>query len=330
MTIFADNPALALADGWQRDFPLHPQPFATLGASVKLSEGEVIEMMETLNDQGILARIGAAVRPNTAGASTLAAMAVPPARLSEIATLVNNHPSVNHNYEREHNINLWFVVTAANRDGVISTLDAIARQSGIEVIDLPLEQAYHIDLGFKLTGNRQRKAMAHTPDPSVVGDADLELLKALEGGLDLVSQPYAMLATRLGWQESDVLARLKALTDNGVISRFGCILRHRRLGYLANAMAVWDVPDKHVDGVAEKLAQRNEVTLCYRRSRRAPQWRYNLFAMIHGHERETVIKQITEAEQAAGLGNYPSSVLFSRQCFKQRGAQLAPQIKGAA
>lgn len=340
------NPALALADCWQRSFPLAPEPFADLAASADLSGHEVIDLMQTLKDQGVLARIGAAVRPNTAGASTLAAMAVPAEKLDEVAALVNSHPAVNHNYERDHQINLWFVVTAGNRSEVNATLDTIAAQTGFEVLDLPLEQAYHIDLGFRLGGTARRaeasdvtsaQFMTKAQDTQyAIDEADRELLKALEDGLDLVPRPYARLSARLGLREMEVLDRLQSLVDRGVIARFGCILRHRRLGYLANAMAVWNVPDDQVDDIASGLAVRDEVTLCYRRTRRPPSWPYNLFAMIHGHERATVLDQIADASRATGLEEFDSTILFSRRCFKQSAARMAPQVvpiqrtKGAA
>jgi len=325
------NPALALADSWQRDFPLEPRPFARVGEAAELSECEVIELMQSLKDLGILARIGAAVRPNTVGASTLAAMAVPDIRLDEVADLVSGHPAVNHNYEREHDLNLWFVVTAANRAEVTGALDDIARASGIEVHDLPLEQAYHIDLGFSLAGTRSRRPERApiTCEPNVE-EVDRALLHALEAGLELVERPYAGLAAQIGLGEADVLARLRSLIERGIVARFGCILRHRPIGYRANAMAVWDVPDEHVDMLGERLARHGEVTLCYRRTRRPPAWPYNLFAMVHGRERDAVAEQIAEAGRNVGLGDFPSSVLFSRRCFKQSAARLAPRIGGAA
>jgi len=324
------NPALALADCWQRAFPIEPEPFARLASPAELSRLEVIDLMQGLKDQGVLARIGAAVRPNTAGASTLAAIAVPPDRLEEVASLVSRHPAINHNYERDHAINLWFVVTAAARDDVTTTLDAIARQTGLEVLDLPLQRSYHIDLGFRLNEGRKRYQQPGSPEhrnlrAAEVDSADRALLKALEEGLDLTPRPYARLASRLGWTEEAVLKRLRALVDRGTISRFGCILRHRRIGYVANAMAVWDVPDDRVDALAHQLAGRDEVTLCYRRRRSPPAWRYNLFAMIHGRNHEAVTNQIRDAATDTGLCNYPSSILFSKRCYKQSGARIAPQ-----
>jgi len=302
-----------------------------IGAQAELSELEAIDLMLSLKDQGILARVGAAVRPNTVGASTLAAMAIPEARLDELAELVSNHPAVNHNYEREHDLNLWFVVTAANRDEVTGALDEISRTSGIDVYDLPLEQAYHIDLGFSLSGKgRSRSETAPTRSKPVVEAEDRTVLHALESGLELTSRPYAALGEGIGMSESEVLARLRSLIDRGIIARFGCIVRHRPIGYRANALAVWDVPDALVDEIGEKLAQRDEVTLCYRRTRRPPAWPYNLFAMVHGRERDAVTEQIAEAGREAGLSAFPSSILFSRRCFKQSAARLAPKLGDAA
>ena len=331
MSATINSPALALADAWQRDFPLVPEPFGELAAANELSTGEVLAMMQALKDRGALARIGATVRPNTAGASTLAAMAVPAERLDDIAELVNAERTVNHNYHREHDINLWFVVTAGCRTGVKTTLSRIAQSSGLDVLDLPLERAYHIDLGFRLSGKRRRGfGIAGEADPCTISDADRALLSALEDGLPLVARPYLAVANGLGWSEQDVLERLGELIDCSVITRFGCILRHRRIGYQANAMAVWDVPDDRVDEIAGRLAERDEVTLCYRRTRRLPVWRYNLFAMIHGNERAEVRAQIAAAAHEAGLDRFESAILFSAHCYKQRGACLSPRIRGAA
>ena len=145
------NPAeLKLLDDYQRDFPLVPRPYRAIAEAAGLSEAEVIEIYARLKEDGALSRIGAVVTPNAAGASTLAAIAVPPARLGEVAALVSAQAEVNHNYEREHAFNLWFVVTAADARAVEAVLRRIERITGLAVLDLPLVQSYHIDLGFPL------------------------------------------------------------------------------------------------------------------------------------------------------------------------------------
>lgn len=140
----------ALLDRYQRDFPLVGHPFAAIGEALNLAEDEVIERVEALKQCGAISRIGAVVAPHRAGWSTLAAIAAPEERLEEVAAEVSSLPEVNHNYEREHAYNLWFVVTGENKDHVALVLNDIREKTGLDVLDLPLEQAFHIDLGFPL------------------------------------------------------------------------------------------------------------------------------------------------------------------------------------
>jgi DNA-binding Lrp family transcriptional regulator len=142
-----------IVDFYQHGFPLEPRPFAAIGERLGVSEAEVIAALERLEARGALGRIGAVIPPNRVGASTLAAMAVPPERLEAVADLVSSHEAVNHNYEREHEFNLWFVVAAPSRAAVGAVLREINARTGLEVLDLPLEGAYHIDLGFKVRWN---------------------------------------------------------------------------------------------------------------------------------------------------------------------------------
>jgi DNA-binding Lrp family transcriptional regulator len=158
---------------------------------------------------------------------------------------------------------------------------------------------------------------------------DRRLLAALADGLPLEPCPYARLAASLGIDEGEVIERLTALQADGVIRRLGLVLRHHELGYRANAMVVWDLPDADVDGVGARMAAFPGVTLCYRRPRRPPAWPYNLFCMIHGRESEAVLEKIAELRREVGLEDVPHEVLFSRRRFKQRGARYRPQAEVA-
>lgn len=143
----------ALLDRWQRDLPDDDRPFAAMAAALGITEADILARLQRLQSAGTISRVGAVVAPNRAGASTLAAMEVPPERLDEVAALVSAHPSVNHNYEREHDLNLWFVVTAADKAAVQTTLAELAATTGLVPLDLPLLEAFHIDLGFPLRWN---------------------------------------------------------------------------------------------------------------------------------------------------------------------------------
>lgn len=154
-----------------------------------------------------------------------------------------------------------------------------------------------------------------------LSELDRRLLAALEGGLPIAPRPYARLASRLGVPEDTVLRRLTALQADGTISRFGVVVRHHELGFRANAMVVWDVPDDRAGDAGRALAALPFVTLSYRRPRRPPRWPYNLFCMIHGRDRPAVLAQVAEAAALPALAGCRHEVLFSGRRFKQRGAR---------
>ena len=139
-----------LLNDYQHGFPLTPRPYAAIAEEQGVSEATVVAAFEDLQARGLVARVGAVVRPHRAGWSTLAAMAVPAADLEEVAGLVSAYAEVNHNYEREHELNLWFVVTGETRAQVAAVLAEIAERSNLEVLDLPLEEAFCLDLGFPI------------------------------------------------------------------------------------------------------------------------------------------------------------------------------------
>jgi len=154
----------------------------------------------------------------------------------------------------------------------------------------------------------------------VLSELDRELIAEIQGGLPLVARPYAAIASRLGMTEETLMARLRELQSDGLIKRMGVVVKHRALGYQANAMVVWDIPDEDVERVGALLAAETCVTLCYQRPRRLPQWPYNLFCMIHGRERNAVLRRLAQIVEFHGLGQFSHSVLFSGRSFKQRGA----------
>ena len=355
---YPDQPVLdaldrRLLDEHQRGFPVCETPFAEIARALGCEADEVLRRLARLRRDGVVSRVGPVFTPGRIGASTLAAMAVPPARLESVAACVIRYRAVNHNYERAHAINLWFVLAAPDTDEISEALADIRRRTGLEVLDLRLERAYHIDLGFPLwrraeaSGTRSSGAEgngaawggarpngagrsdttpagAYTPGPPAALDAsDRRLVGAIQDGLPLTARPYAAVARRTGLSEALVMDRLARLLDDGVIKRMGVVVRHRELGYRANAMVVFDVPDHRVDAAGERLARVSRVTLCYRRGRRLPRWPYNLYCMIHGQDRAEVMGRVDglPADAVAGLDR---AVLFSRRRFRQRGARYGP------
>jgi DNA-binding Lrp family transcriptional regulator len=165
--------------------------------------------------------------------------------------------------------------------------------------------------------------MTVTPHPALSDPRQRALIEVIQNGLPLVPRPYALVGGQVGMSEREVIRSLETLLEQGVIKRLGVVVRHRELGYDANAMVVWDVPDGEVGQVGRRLGGFPFVTLCYRRPRRLPEWPYNLFTMIHGRDRGQVLARVDELIQTCDLRAIPHAALFSGQRFKQRGARYS-------
>lgn len=142
-----------LLNDYQRDLPLSPTPFADMARQLGVPEDTVLEALSALQEEGVISRVGPVLATHRVGASTLVAMAVPPERLEQVAARVSAHPAVNHNYEREHRFNLWFVATAPTETGLADVITELERDTGLRALVLPMLQDYHIDLGFELQWN---------------------------------------------------------------------------------------------------------------------------------------------------------------------------------
>jgi len=149
------------------------------------------------------------------------------------------------------------------------------------------------------------------------------LIEVISQGLPLVSHPYAAIAEQLDCDEIQVIEGINRIMMRGDMKRFGVVVRHRKLGYRANGMVVWDIPDARVTEIGHCIGQYSFVTLCYQRPRRLPEWPYNLFSMIHGQDRDAVIEQVDFIVRQCGLHDINHEILFSNRCFKQRGASYA-------
>lgn len=154
---------------------------------------------------------------------------------------------------------------------------------------------------------------------------DFELLTEIQLGLPISPRPYHDIGLALGMTETEVIQRLAMLKQNGLIKRLGVIVKHRQLGYRANAMIVWNIPDALVEELGDRISRSSFVTLCYQRPRTA-EWPYNLYCMIHGKDRDTVLKQLEQLSASCNLDRFDRQVLFSRRCFKQRGALYRPMV----
>lgn len=320
-----------LLNDFQRDFPLTPAPFAEIAKQLESDPQVILSTLKALRERGMVSRIGPVFRPHAIGSSTLAAMAVPASEIENIAAIINGFEAVNHNYEREHHFNLWFVVTAGDSAQLRSELENIEKATGYVLISLPLVVGHHIDLGFKMnldhstkaSSNHQNKIPQQAPESLVRENTilDEQLIETIQLGLPLVERPYQVVGEKIGRSEAAVIKHIYSMQASGTIKRFGVVVRHHELGYRANAMLVWDVAEERVDALGERLSKLECVTLCYQRQRHLPEWPYNLFCMIHGRDRDEVECCIDDINERFELQSLPHQVLFSTRRFKQRGAR---------
>ncbi|VAX14172.1 Heme d1 biosynthesis protein NirL [hydrothermal vent metagenome] len=166
------------------------------------------------------------------------------------------------------------------------------------------------------------------PPLGELDERDRKVIVGIQRGLPLMSHPYAEIGKTIGMPESEVIECVRSLLERGLIKRMGVIVRHRELGYRANAMVVWDIPDEHISALGKCIGRFEFITLCYRRPRRLPDWPYNLFSMIHGRNREQVMDKLAFLIERCSLQDIPHEVLFSHRRFKQCGAVYQTPLNG--
>ncbi|WP_396611714.1 Lrp/AsnC family transcriptional regulator [Haloferax sp. S1W] len=326
-----DEVDAALIDDYQSGFPVEARPFRAVAADLGIDEADALARVRRLREQGIFRRFGAVLNPPVIGSSTLAAVSAPEARFDEVAEVINGYRQVNHNYRRDHEWNMWFVVTAGSRETRDRILTEIEERTGCAVLNLPMLTDYYIDLEFPVM-NEDRFARESLEQTAVsatrisenatgdLSDLDARLLVEIQDGFPLSKTPYADIADRIDADTDDVIEAISRLLDDGCIKRIGCIVNHVITGFRNNCMVVWDVPDDELDARGEEVGSLPYVTLCYHRPRRPEQdWPYNLFTMIHGREADAVDAKIDELD--AEHLPFDHERLYSTETLKQTGAQ---------
>lgn len=312
----------------QRNFPLHPRPYDYLAQLFEVSEQEVLSALRALKEDGLITRVGPVFEHRLAGASCLVAQAIAPDQLDQVAAIVSEFDCVNHNYSRENPLNLWFVVTAANARGLQQHLKDIESATGYPLLALPMERSYHIDLGFALLDEPIRLRPWHRvlwPVTELLPDNQQRQLRAaIEQGIPLAPAPWRVLAESLGISSEQVRYHLAHWLKSGVIKRLGLVVNHHRLGFVHNAMVVWNVDDQQADAAGQMLADTGLVSLCYRRSR-APGWPNNLYCMIHSRSRQEALQRIDFLRELPGLS--APTVLFCGKQYKQKGGSFVARSR---
>jgi len=303
----------------QTELPVSERPFDVLAERLGTHAQEIIARVARLHREGVIRRLGPVFDSRALGyVSTLVAACIAPNQLDTVASLVSELPGVTHNYRREHAYNLWFTLTAASSDSLARVIENLREQTGIdEFYSLPALMVYKTRVNFHLSDELPPPdaISANAPAPTVrLDDNQKALVRLLQEGLPVVGEPFADVAAELGWSTQRVLARISDWLAQGVIRRFGAVVNHRRLGFKANGMAVFEVASDRVDEVGRRLADYPQVSHCYRR-KPLPDWNYNLFAMVHGQSFDEVARFVADVVRELKFANY--EVLFSSTEYKK-------------
>ena len=308
----------------QGKFPIERRPFARIAELAEIGEDDVLARVQHLIDHRIIRQVTPIFDTRALGyGSMLVAAKVDPEYPHRAAKFINSHPGVTHNYLRNHDFNLWFTL-AVERDsklGMDGTLEVIARETGAESIrQLPTLKLFKIRMDLEMekgTDALSAAAEAKEPlelDPIEVTDEDVALIRATQGDMPIVSEPYAQAAERLGITQEAVLERLESLRERGGLRRVAAILYHRRAGFSANGMGVWAVPEEKILETGKRMAAFRGISHCYQRPTYAD-WPYSVFTMAHGRSKEECDAILDSI--AADTGIEERATLYSSTEFKK-------------
>ena len=306
----------------QWTFPLSSRPYLELASKQGLTEDDVMVRISSMKRTGLIRQINAIFDTRKLGyKSALVAFAVEKDKLDSVALEVNKHPGVSHNYERDHEFNMWFTL-AVPPDGVLKKdLGVMASLEGvIKFRLLPTLKLYKIGVKLDMLNNDPANL---TPDDQVkmidkkkfeLTSRDKEFIRELQKDLEVTSRPFDTSARNLGITVDELFKKANEYESMGVMRRFAAILRHRDAGFTANGMIVWKVPEDKIDEVGYKLASFPQVSHCYRRPV-YPDWQFNLFSMIHARTIEAAKKIAIELSNFVGINDH--RILFSSREFKK-------------
>lgn len=306
----------------QWSFPLVVEPYKELANRFSISPDEMKKRISTLKKSGIIRQLSAIFDTRRLGyKSSLVAMAISPDKLDFVANQINRHPGVSHNYERNHEYNLWFTLATPPGSDLKTEVDKFMKLPGINKVRLlPTIKLFKIGVKLEMVDDK-KKVVAPIEEKKKIKDVkfvpteeDKEFVRQLQKDLEVVDRPFLTAAQHLGMTEEQVFEKLHYYEEIGVMRRFAAILRHRDAGFTANGMIVWRVPEQRIEEVGATLGAFPQISHCYQRPV-YPDWPYNVFSMVH-------CKSIAEAKDMAKdiqkhiqVDDY--RILFSSREFKK-------------
>jgi siroheme decarboxylase len=308
----------------QGSFPLAERPYAEVASLAELSEDETLRRTRRLLDERIIREVTPIFDTRVLGySSMLVAARVDPEHPWRAAKIINSHPGVSHNYLRDHDFNLWFTIATepGSKLGVDGTLDVLADLTGAESVrQLPTLRLFKIRMDLEMEkGTDTLAAVAESvdhkePEAIELSELDLAVIRATQGPMEPIAEPYGPAAGELGMPVGALLEHLESMRERRALRRVAAILFHRRAGFSANGMGVWKVPEERILELGPRMASFRGISHCYQRPTYAD-WPYSVFTMAHGRSKEECDAILDSI--AADTGIEERRTLYSSTEFKK-------------
>ncbi len=327
-----DGAAIALDDTDKRllnlmqgSFPIASRPYQHVASEAKITEDEVLERVGRLLKERIIRQVTPIYDTRALGySSMLVAAKVDPENPWRAANVINEHPGVSHNYLRNHEFNIWFTIATEpdSKLGLEQTLTVLGDLAGAESIrQLPTLKLFKIRMDLEMEKGTETLAGATSEavepaeiDPQPYDELDRAVIRATQGDLPLLSEPFAPAAAELGMSQEQLLAHLEGMRERKLLRRVAAILFHRRAGFSANGMGVWKVPDERVLEVGMEMSRFRGISHCYQRPTYAD-WPYSVFTMAHGRSKEECDAILDSIAAQTGIAD--RATLYSSTEFKK-------------
>jgi DNA-binding Lrp family transcriptional regulator len=308
----------------QGSFPIAPRPFAHVAELAGVPEEEVLSRTTRLLDERIIREVTPIFDTRVLGySSMLVAARVDPENPWRAAKVINSHPGVSHNYLRDHDFNLWFTIATepGSALGLEGTLEVLGQLTGAESVrQLPTLRLFKIRMDLEMEKGTETLAAAaeavdyREPEAIELSDLDIAVIRATQGPMEVVSEPFAGAAERLGIPQADLLAHLESMRERRALRRVAGILFHRRAGFSANGMGVWKVPEDRILEVGPRMASFRGISHCYQRPTYAD-WPYSVFTMAHGRSKDECDAILDSIAEDTGIDE--RRTLYSSTEFKK-------------
>jgi len=310
----------------QSNFPLDPAPFALVASEAEMDLDDLLTRTQRLLDERIIREITPIFDTRALGyESMLVAAKVDADNPQRAAAVVNAHPGVSHNYLRTHEFNLWFTIATPpdSELGLAGTLDVLMREAGAESMrQLPTLTLFKINMNLEMEKGTEALAAAVDASPpreleaQPYDQADIAVIRALQGPMKAVERPYDAAASELGMSTEELLEQLRGMVDRKILRRVAAILYHRRAGFSANGMGVWKVPEDRIMEVGGRMASFRGISHCYQRPT-YEDWPYSVFTMAHGRSKEECDAVLDAIAEECGMGPDDRATLYSSTEYKK-------------